>query len=206
MKRMTIGELKGIIDYLKDDVIVEITDDIKAIVAVNENGGWHGVELELKSEDMAGVLNFEDTTTNIPCGNECLPSKESIKDELRKQQCQYIYRVRDVTLRHPSIDDSNRKEILKHVNQLPEIISICLNRIDEDEGYINVDINWLKSKHDTIYSEIDKFAIPGGEKEFRRLKSRINVLNDIMNDILRSIDYYGTVCELERDGKKVNED
>lgn len=205
MKRMTIGELKDIIDYLKDDVIVEITDDIMANVAINTNGNWSGIELELKPEDISGVINFEDITTNMPCCSECLPSKESIKDELRKQQCQYIYRVRDVTLRHPSIDESNRKEILKHVNQIPEIVSTCLRSI-ENEDCINSNAKWLESKHNTIYSEIDKFAIPGGEKEFRRLKSRINVLNDIMGHILHIIECYSEVCELERDGKKVNND
>lgn len=205
MKRMTIGELKDIIDYLKDDVIVEITDDVMANVAINTNGSWSGIELELKPEDISGVINFEDITTNMPCCSECLPSKEYIKEELRKQQYQYIYRVRDVTSRHPSIDESNRKEILKHANQIPEIVSTCLRSI-ENEDYVNSNAKWLESKHNTIYSEIDKFAIPGGEKEFRRLKSRINVLNDIMGVILRTIEYYSEACELERDGKKVNND
>lgn len=207
MKRMSIGELKDIIEYLKDDVIVEITDDVMANIATSENGIWCGVKMVLKPEDVSGVINFEDTTTNMPCCS-FLPPIEDIKTRLTLRAYEYLQSVRDVTLRHPSIDEISAGKIKKLSERVKDVIFECISQIETNGGISLVYYsNIIKAKHGEVDIELNKFAIPGGEKEYRKMKCKINGLNDAIRIIICIIETYNSaIYNKDHDGKRNEEE
>lgn len=204
-KRMTVKDLKDIINCLKDDVIVEITDEVMGIVAINDNFKWYSKEIPLKPEDTAGTLYFEDTTTNIPCCSD-LPSIDSIELDLTRKTYEYIRLVRDVTLRHPSIDEVSASKIKKLSEEVKDEIFECKTKIEKNgDTSLFCYTSLIEAKHGIVEAELNKFVIPGGEKEYRKMKSRINGLRDEIRIITSVIETYILALSI-KDGKKIKEE